>query len=51
VVDDFEEVSKPFLSSSDLLGSGITSCHIGHQLAGAETAAISELEVEAPASL
>ncbi len=47
--DDFEEVSRTFPSNSDLFGSGVTTSHIGHQLAGAETAAMSSLEVEAPA--
>jgi hypothetical protein len=32
---------------SDALGSGITTSHIGYRLAGAETAAMSQLEVEA----
>jgi hypothetical protein len=32
---------------SDALGSGVTTSHIGHQLAGAVTAVISSLEVEA----
>jgi hypothetical protein len=49
--DDFEEVPKSFLSTSDLLNSGVTISHIGHQLAGAECAAMSQLEVEVPASL
>ena len=49
--DDFEEVPKSFPSTSDLLGCGVTTSHIGHQLAGAETAAMSSLEVEGPASL
>jgi hypothetical protein len=31
------------------MGSSKTTCHIGHQLAGAETAATSLLDVEAPA--
>jgi hypothetical protein len=47
--DDFEEVPKSFPSTSDLLGSGVTTSHIGHQLAEAETAAMPSLEVEAPA--
>ncbi len=47
--DDFEEVAKSFPNTSDLLGSGVTTSHIGHQLAGAECAAMSQLEVEAPA--
>jgi hypothetical protein len=50
-VDDYEEVSKSFPNMSDKLGGGITTSHIGHQLAGAETAAMYQLEVEAPASL
>ncbi len=49
--DDFEEVSRTFLSTSDLLGSGLTTSHIGHQFAGEECAAMSNLEVEGPASL
>ena len=49
--DDFEEVSKSFPSTSDLLGPGVTTSHIGHHLAGSETAAMSSLEVEGPASL
>ena len=47
--DDFEEVPKSFPSTSDLLGCGVTTSHIGHQLAGAETAAMSQLQVEASA--
>ncbi len=50
-VDNFEEVPKSFLGTSDQLGSGVTTNHIGYQLAGAETAVMSQLEVEAPASL
>ena len=46
--DDFEEVPKSFPSTSDLLG-GVTTSHIGHQLAGAECTAMSRLEVEASA--
>ncbi len=49
--DDFEEVPKSFPSTSDLLGPGVTTSHIGHQLAGAECAAMSPLEVEATAAL
>ncbi len=33
------------------MGSGITPSHIGHGLAGAETATMSQLEVEALVSL
>ena len=47
--DDFEEVPKSFPGTSDLLGCGVTTSHIGHQLAGAETAAMSQLQVEASA--
>ncbi len=47
--DDFEEVAKSFPNTSDLLGSGVTASHISHQLAGAECAAMSQLEIEAPA--
>ncbi len=49
--DDFEEVSKPFPSNTNLLGTGIFTGHIGYQLAGAEIAVMSVLEVEMPASL
>jgi hypothetical protein len=49
--DDFEEVLTPFPSTSDALGIGITSSHIGHPLSGAECAAMSRLNVEGPAGL
>ncbi len=42
-VDLFEEVSKPFPSTSDTLGSGITTSQIGHLLAGVESAAMYHL--------
>jgi hypothetical protein len=47
--DDFDEVETAFPSTTGLLGSSVTTSHIDHQLAGAETAAMSSLEVEAPA--
>jgi len=49
--DDFEEVLTPFPSTSDALGIGITSSHIGHPLSGAECAAMSRLNIEGPARL
>ena len=45
-VDDYEEVLTPFPIMSDTLGSGITTGHIGHPLSGAESAAISRLNIE-----
>ncbi len=50
-VDNFEKVLKSFPNISDMLGGGITSSHICHPLAGAETAAMPRLQVEAPAGL
>ena len=49
--DDFEEVDTLFPSTSDALGSGITSSHIGHPLSGAECAAMSRLNIEAAGTL
>ncbi len=48
--DDFDEVLTPFPNMSDAI-PGITTSHIGHPLAEAEPAAMSQLEVEAPTTL
>jgi hypothetical protein len=45
--DDFQEVETPFPITSDALGSGVTTSHIGHPLSGAECAAMSRLNIEA----
>jgi len=50
-VEDFEEVLTPFLSISDALDSGVTTSHVGHPLSGAESAAISRLNIEAVGTL
>ena len=50
--DDFDEVNTPFHNMSDALGSGITISHIiGDPLSGADSAAMSMLNIEGPAGL
>jgi hypothetical protein len=49
--DDFEEFLTPFPIMSDALGSGETTIHTGHQLAGAECAAMSRLNIKAAGTL
>ena len=49
--DDFEEVLTYFPSMSDALGSGETTSHTGHPLSGAECAAMTQLNIEAPTTL
>ena len=45
--DDLEEVATSYPSMSDVLGSGVTTSHIGLPINGAEAAAMSRLQVEA----
>ena len=45
--DDLEEVATSYPSMSDVLGSGVTTSHIGLPINGAETTAMSRLQVEA----
>ncbi len=42
-----EEVATSYPIMSDVLGSGVTTSHIGLPINGAETAAMSRLQVEA----
>jgi hypothetical protein len=49
--DEFEEVDTPYPSMVDALGSGITTIIIGHPLTGAESAAMSRLNIEVPTAL
>ena len=44
--DTLEEVATTYPSMSDALGSGVTTSHIGLPINGAETAAVSRLQVE-----
>ena len=44
--DGLEEVATPFPSISDVLGTGVTTSHIGLPINGAETAAMSRLQLE-----
>ncbi len=45
--DDLEEVATSYPSISDVLGSGVTTSHIGLPINCAKTASISRLQVEA----
>jgi hypothetical protein len=49
--EDFEEILKPYMSMSDILGSGVTTSHIELPVDGADTAAMSSLQVETPPGL